>query len=490
MDNIIIIEDIGDWALEIGHSRVVLARDYIRNNFEQKSKNIRVYNLCRSYRYNSIGYYVSLLATARGHKPSPSVEAIQDLKSVSLVRLASEDLDEKIQQSLKTIKSDHFELSMYFRKNMAKKHETLSRELSRMFEAPLVRAYFKRVNGKWYLRRLMPIGLKEVPKSHLDYVRKAAAEQFNKRHRRIVKTHPRFGLAILVDPNEMFSPSNAGAIKKFIHAASKLGIEAETITSDDYSTLAEYDGLFIRATTAVNHYSFRFSQKANALGMVVMDDPTSILRCANKVYIHDLLHANNLPAPRTLVIDSLNCKQISLAIEYPYILKQPDSAFSRGVVKVDNREEFMAQAKRLLERSDLIIAQQYIPTGFDWRVGILDGKPLFVCKYFMAKDHWQIYKVDKKDSKKVIPGRSETIPVEFAPKKLVDLSIKTARHIGDGLYGLDIKEHNDLYSVIEVNDNPNIDAGVEDLCLGEKLYMDIMGVFLSRMLKKVESING
>ena len=35
--------------------------------------------------------------------------------------------------------------------------------------------------------------------------------------------------------------------------------------------------------------------------------------------------------------------------------------------------------------------------------------------------------------------------------------------------------------VIEVNDNPNIDAGIEDHVLGDELYERIMRVFVDRL---------
>jgi glutathione synthase/RimK-type ligase-like ATP-grasp enzyme len=38
--------------------------------------------------------------------------------------------------------------------------------------------------------------------------------------------------------------------------------------------------------------------------------------------------------------------------------------------------------------------------------------------------------------------------------------------------------------VIEVNDNPNIDAGVEDAWLGEDLYRQVMLEFLRRLEAK------
>ncbi|AHE66019.1 RimK-like ATP-grasp domain protein [Legionella oakridgensis ATCC 33761 = DSM 21215] len=62
--------------------------------------------------------------------------------------------------------------------------------------------------------------------------------------------------------------------------------------------------------------------------------------------------------------------------------------------------------------------------------------------------------------------------------------MKATRLIGDGLYGVDIKSLDDKNYVIEVNDNPNIDQGVEDQVLGENLYQQIMSVFLQRIRRK------
>lgn len=487
MENIIIVEESKDWKLQTDKVRVMFARDYIRGGDVAKKKGVRVYNLCRSYTYNSMGYYVSLLASARGHKPSPSVEAIQDLKSISFVRIASEGLDKKIQSSLKDLKSDTFEISLYFRMNMAKKYDVLCRELSRFFQAPLVRAFFKRSNGKWYLRKVHPIGLADIPDSHWEFIQKVADKHFSKNVRSIFRKQYRFSLAILTNPEDEMAPSNPKALNKFVNAAQKLGIDAELITNDDYTVLGEYDGLFIRETTAVNHHTFRFAQKANALGLVVIDDPTSILRCSNKVFIHEILVNHGFYAPKTEVVDSKNVHEIADMLVYPSVLKKPDGSFSKGVIKVNSKEEFVQSTLECLERSELVIVQEFIPTAFDWRVGVFDNKAIFVCKYFMVKGHWQIYKHGG-PRKKFTAGEFETIPVELAPKPLIDAALNVSQLIGDGLYGVDIKELDGKFYVIEVNDNPNIDAGVEDRSLGEKLYLDIMHVFLSRMLKKVESV--
>ena len=76
----------------------------------------------------------------------------------------------------------------------------------------------------------------------------------------------------------------------------------------------------------------------------------------------------------------------------PLVVKIPDGSFSRGVHKVQTPEEFRRIADELFEETDLLLAQKFLPTEFDWRVGVLAGEPLFVCQYRMARGHWQIVK--------------------------------------------------------------------------------------------------
>ena len=45
-------------------------------------------------------------------------------------------------------------------------------------------------------------------------------------------------------------------------AAESLAIRPELIDRDDYGRLAEFDALFIRETTYVNHHTYRFARRA------------------------------------------------------------------------------------------------------------------------------------------------------------------------------------------------------------------------------------
>ena len=53
--------------------------------------------------------------------------------------------------------------------------------------------------------------------------------------------------------------------------------------------------------------------------------------------------------------------------------------------------------------------------------------------------------------------------------------------MGNGLYGVDIKQTDKGFLVIEVNDNPNIEHGVEDKILQDKLYTAILQDFIRRI---------
>jgi glutathione synthase/RimK-type ligase-like ATP-grasp enzyme len=351
--------------------------------------------------------------------------------------------------------------------------------LFNLFQSPLLRVQFKRYK-KWQLRGVATIAANDVPEGHWPFVVEVARQYFEgRRGTQKKRVRARYDLAILHDPDEAEPPSAPEALKRFVKAAESLEMRAELITRDDYARIAEFDALFIRETTAVNHHTYRFARRASGEGLIVMDDPQSIVRCTNKVYLAELLRRYDLPIPKTVVLHRENSVNVATELGFPCILKRPDSSFSRGVVKVSSDSELQQQLAILFEDSDLVVAQEFVPTSFDWRIGILNRKPLFACKYFMADQHWQIIRTDVNGDGRY--GKAETIPVELAPRRVVSAALKAANLIGDGLYGVDVKESNKKIYIIEVNDNPNIDVGVEDAVLRDELYNRIMELFLDRI---------
>jgi len=472
------------WTEKLDGVEVVSPKDYLTDDrYAGGAGTVRVYNLAKSYRYQSLGYYVSLLAEARGHRPIPSVGTIRDFRTPSIARIGAYDLEDLIQKSLGRLESDRFVLSIYFGKNLAKRHERLSQALFDLFPAPLLQAKFKWSDSddQWVLRRIGPLPLSEVPPSHLEFVAEAAQSFFARRPRRAKRsTTPRWELALLVDPKEELPPSDERALRRFTEAAEDAGMDVERIEERDIGRVAEFDGLFIRATTFVDHYTYRFARRAEAEGLVVVDDPTSILRCTNKVYLAELLRRHRIPAPRTMVVHRGNADEVQSTLGVPCVLKQPDSAFSLGVKRADDSDALKARLAELLSDSELVVAQEYLPTSFDWRVGVLGGEPLYICRYHMAPKHWQIMKSEA-GQKDPIEGRVDAVRIAEAPREVVETAVRAARLIGDGLYGVDLKEVGGRVYVVEINDNPSLEAGYEDKIEGALLWEKLAAYFARKL---------
>jgi len=486
MQSIVVVNKPKDWKFQIPDVEVVSAKAYLTDSKYSEISDARVYNLCQSYRYQGMGYYVSLLAEARGHRSFPNITTIQDLKSQSIIRIISDEVDTLIQRSLSRIRSSTFDLNIYFGKSVAKKHEQLSRQLYNLFPAPLLRVCFSwnQEQNKWMLQNIFPLPLNQIPELHKPYLLEFARQYFGRKRIRSASGNSKliYDIALLVNPDEKSPPSDKKALDKFLEAAEDAGMRAKYITKNDYSRIPEFDALFIRETTAVNHHTYRFARRASAENLIVIDDPISIVRCANKVYMAEMMKKANIPTPKTVIVHNKNNDELVSKLGLPYVLKQPDGSFSNGVVKVSDPLALDEALHRLLNQSDLIIAQEYVPTEFDWRIGILNKKPLYACKYYMAKDHWQINQWQSCGSMK--EGGHEAVPLDKVPSKVLKIAQRAASLIGDGFYGVDLKQYGSNVLVIEINDNPSIDFNVEDGILKDKLYTEIMLHILHKIKKQ------
>lgn len=479
MARLIVLENPKNWNLDVPGAEVVAARDYLTNPKLSERKRTKVFNVCRSYGYQTTGYYVSLLAEARGHRPLPSVSTLQDLRLSPVIRVASDDLEELIAKSLNG-RGDRHGFNLYFGRCPDPAMDRLAQSLFRHFPSPLLHVEFSRA-GHWRLDSVRPVGTAEIPADDRPF----AAEQMTRYFKRAAGDPPpatvplRYDMAILYDPKELDSPSNEDAIRRFVRAARTVGIEAWVIGRDDFGSLSEYDALFLRETTMVNHHTYRFARRAEAEGLVVIDSPRSIVRCSNKVYQAEVFARHGVPCPRTIVFGKDDATRVAEELGYPVVLKRPDSAFSLGVVRAANAEELARHVGDLFQTTEFAVAQEFVPSGFDWRVGVLDGEALYVCKYHMAKGHWQIRGGRSPEETRF--GRVEAVPVEQAPEAIVAAGVKAARLMGNDLYGVDVKEVGGKPLVMEVNDNPSIESGDEDGVIKDELYLKIMRAFLARL---------
>jgi glutathione synthase/RimK-type ligase-like ATP-grasp enzyme len=480
MRTVIVTDHKQEW-FEVADTPVVTARRYLTEPDSGREASGRVLNLCRTSRYQGRGYYVSLLAEARGQRSLPDAKTVEDLKSEAHVQALSAELDGLVHETLHHEGSERFELDVYLGKDPAQRHQAIAEKLFAKVRAPLLRALFDRAAGRWRLDAVQAIGIADIPSQHraflLETVKSFVAEDATSKPQRSGTGRPR--LAILWDPNEPHKPSNEEALQRLVRAAPLVGLEAQLIGPDALQRLPEFDALFNRASPEVNGFTYEFVRRAESLGMPVVDDPESILRCLNKVYMHELMSRHRIAQPRTLTVHRGNVDEVVGTLGLPCVLKLPDSGFGLDVVKIESEDDLRSEAERFFQVSELIIAQEWLPTGFDWRVGVYDRRPLFVAKYFMAPGHWKVNQVA--EGQQLIEGKTVALSVGEAPEQVVNMAVRAANLIGRGLYGVDLKQVEDRVYLIEVNCNPNIDAGNEDQVLGEALYREIVGVFARRI---------
>jgi len=213
-----------DWPFELAGSSVTNARTYLADA-PRASVDARVINLCRSDRYQGRGYYVSLLAEARGHLPLPDVKTIEDLKSEEQLHAEAARLDPLVDETVHHDASDRFEIDSYFGRDPAGLHATLAQQLFEAVKAPLLRAHLARVERRWGLQKITAIGAGDVPSQHRAFLVEAAKAFITHSEPRASRSNagqPK--VAILWDPEEKHKPSNEQAVQKFIEAAPVVGL--------------------------------------------------------------------------------------------------------------------------------------------------------------------------------------------------------------------------------------------------------------------------
>jgi glutathione synthase/RimK-type ligase-like ATP-grasp enzyme len=274
-------------------------------------------------------------------------------------------------------------------------------------------------------------------------------------------------IACFVEKYNFTDPKEAGALQNFKTAAERMGHRFDFMFRQNLAEIPKYDSMFIRATTDPLYTAYIVSKTAWELGLKVVDDPKSIQICGNKIHLYSLFNKYDIPRIPTVFLNKEDFHHkrivnIFRAFGRPVVVKAPYTSFSRYVEKVACETSFRDVAKRFFRKSDVLAVQQFVPTAFDWRVGVLNSEVLYVCKYMVPKGRWK-HGAKRRGKPSFIWGRTISVKRENASEKLKDTALRACKIVGDGLYGVDIKEVNGDYVVVEVNDNPSIYAGHEDL---------------------------
>jgi glutathione synthase/RimK-type ligase-like ATP-grasp enzyme len=485
----VVVSDRAD-AAGIPDAVVTTAAGYIEGQ-RPVEPNTTVVNLCRTLGYGSDGYYVSLLADARGHDVLPRLETnagitdpyarFRALQEAGVATLDVADLSADAAGREAAGPDGAASVIACFGSTTDTRFRSLAGAVYGVWPAPLLRIQALRVDGQWKVADLAHAAPDELDAEQRQLLREALTGNARALRRGTAgrdRDAVRASIAVLLDDTDPFSASTLRTVERFEAVAAKLNVHVARITASDLRRLPEYDALWIRSLTDVRLPSFQFALRAEALDMPVIDDAQSIIRCSNKVFLEELLRREGLPLPRGRIVTAHTPWSQLEELGLPFVIKAPDGSFSVGVHKISSRQDFEDRARELLQNSPLLIAQEWLPTDFDWRITILGGRLLFAARYYMAHGHWQIRAEDagvERYGKVVAVRRAD------APAAVVNIALQAAALIGAGMYGVDLKETAGGPVVIEVNDNPNLDTGYEDAADGDVIYRDIVTYFVDRI---------
>jgi glutathione synthase/RimK-type ligase-like ATP-grasp enzyme len=274
-------------------------------------------------------------------------------------------------------------------------------------------------------------------------------------------------IACFVEKYNFSDPREEAALQNFKRAAEASGQQFNFLFRENISDIPQYNAVFIRATTDPLFTSYIVSKTAQELGLKVIDDPESIKICANKIHQYELFEKHDIPRIPTMFLnkEDMHHKKINEIFQKlgkPVVIKAPYTSFSRYVEKAACETSFREVAKRFFKKSDVLAIQKFTPTAFDWRVGVLNNEVLYVCKYMIPKGKWK-HGAKLRGKPTVVWGRTDAVEKQDIHPRLGEVALRACSVIGKGLYGVDLKEVNGEFVVVEVNDNPSIYAGYEDL---------------------------
>lgn len=281
-------------------------------------------------------------------------------------------------------------------------------------------------------------------------------------------------LGIFVDRKTL---SNSEQLNALIHCrdvAEEMGHDADFLFPVDINKIPKMDALFIRARTDPMNVTYVAARMASMHGIPVIDDPQSIQICGDKINMYSHLMKKHVSLPKTVFLskNDLSVERVSQLFDTlgsPLILKEPSTSFSLRVERVTDIAGFFRVARRFIKMSDWIVVQQYIESKYDWRVGVLGGELLYACKYTIPS---VTFKIQASVNGHIVYCGVESVPADAVPPHVIKLGIDAANAIGNGLYGVDIKNNNGDAYVIEVNDNPSLESG-EDV-LYPQVYQKIV----------------
>ncbi len=160
----IVVDRLTDLPAAVAGYPAMTAKDYIMQPRATRRTVPKILNLSRSYGYQTLGYYCSLLAEARGHKVVPTVTTVLELTRRTSYVYALAELEDTLNRTIRRLADPptaSFRLLVCLGQVDDARFARFGRQLFDWFRCPILEVFVK-AGESWRVRKLAPLAITEL----------------------------------------------------------------------------------------------------------------------------------------------------------------------------------------------------------------------------------------------------------------------------------------------------------------------------------------
>jgi ribosomal protein S6--L-glutamate ligase len=208
--------------------------------------------------------------------------------------------------------------------------------------------------------------------------------------------------------------------------------------------------IFVRAGALESLSAQAIVSSLQSIGFFLVNDLESMLACDNKMTNTLLLERNNLPTPKTSILN--NVKSIEdahkrIGGKFPTIIKTLTGTQGVGVSKVNDMGSLVSVAQSLWKYEADLLLQEFLDIKSDVRTLVVGGNIIGAAE--------RIREEDNSEFRNNVHLGAKTRPYTLSNEEK-ELVVAAARATGAWYCGVDHCKVKDNYYILEVNGSPGI----------------------------------
>jgi len=249
-----------------------------------------------------------------------------------------------------------------------------------------------------------------------------------------------------------------------------INVEETWISDQDVEkgtlTISNYDGensketikifqavVFVRRGAIMTMTGQALTSLFESAGCFMVNDLDSMLLCDNKMATAIQLSRNNIPIPKTSIINnrkSIEDAHKHIGGKFPVVVKTLTGTQGIGVAKVDSMESLISVCEALWKYDAAILLQQWLDISFDVRTMVINSRIIASAKRITNKDEFR---------SNVHMGATTKPYILKDKEKIVILA--AARATGGYMIGVDHCIVDGEVMILECNGSPGIRSEFE-----------------------------